>query len=205
ACGAGIVALKAGAFKKLFDFRLYSTTLSRNWVWTPDLSWSPASDLLIATIHGKPYTNEPEETSPIFNVEVAQVGGLYEVPLVPKAGMWAAPSYSPRLDNAPDAKSGYIAYLKARNPIDSVSSEYDLVVADRDGSNATILFPGKDKPGLKPIDNLIGNLFGNEITWSPDGHQVAIVYQGDIWIVDVESGRANQVTLVSNVHHPRWV
>ena len=33
-----------------------------------------------------------------------------------------------------DPAQGYIGYLKARAPIDSVSSEYDLVVADLDGS-----------------------------------------------------------------------
>jgi hypothetical protein len=180
---------------------VYSTTLSRSWVWTPYLTWSPNSDLLAATIHGKPLNNEPDETSPVFDVELAQANdkaaGLYEVNLVPQAGIWAAPSYSPLADDG----SGYIAYLKARNPIDSVSSEYDLVVEDRDGSNARVMFPGKDKPGIKPIETL----FGNEIAWSPDARQVALIYQGNMWIIDVETGHANQVTLVANAHHPRWV
>ncbi|MEP7285764.1 MAG: G5 domain-containing protein [Chloroflexota bacterium] len=203
--GAGLVDLKAGVYKKLFDFRVYSTTLSRNWVWLPDLTWSATSDLLAATIHGKPLGSEPEETSPVFNVALTQAkdqaAGLFSVDLVPQAGMWAAPEFSPLLDSTSDYQQGYIAYLKARNPIDSVSSEYDLVVADRDGSNARIVFPGKDKPGIKPLDNL----FGNEISWSPDGRQVALIYQGDMWLIEVESGRANQVTVVGKAHHVRWV
>jgi hypothetical protein len=82
-----------------------------------------------------------------------------------------------------------------------VSSEYDLVIADRDGSNARAIFPDKDKPGIKPIEIQ----FGNEPAWSPDGRQVAVIYQGDVWIVDAASGRANQITLVGNAHHVRWI
>jgi resuscitation-promoting factor RpfB len=206
--GVGIVDLKAGEYKKLFDFRVYATTLSRSWVWIPELTWSPSSDLLAATVHGKPLYGEPEETSPVFDVAIVQandkVQGLYQLTLVAQAGMWAAPQYSPLTGNATasngEVKKGYIAYLKARDPIDSATSEYDLVVADRDGSNAHPLFPGADKPGIKPIDNL----FGNEIAWSADGRQVAMIYQGNLWVIDVESGRANQVTVVDNAHHPRW-
>ncbi len=220
--GVGVVDFKEGSFKKLFDFRVYSTTLSRNWVWTPNLSWSPGSDLLAATIHGKPLGSETAETSPVFDVEVTQVStGIvaadakatdtktpdtkapttFQVNLVPQAGMWAGPEYSPLITDRSGAKQGYIAYLKARTPIDSVSSEYDLVVADRDGSNSRVVFPDKDKQGIKPIDTL----FGNQIAWGPDGHQIALIYQGDLWLIDIETGRANQATLVNNAHHVRWV
>jgi len=199
--GAGIVDFKAGTFKKLFDFKVYSTTLSRNWVWMPSLTWSPDSSLLAATVHGKPLGGEQEEFSPVFNVALVQAAGQFQIDLVPQAGMWAAPQYSPLINAGTDAAQGYIAYLKARTPIDSVSSEYDLVVADRDGSNPRVVFPGKDKPGIKPIDTP----FGNEIVWNPEGRQVALVYLGDVWIVDVEANRANQVTLINNAHHVRWI
>jgi len=203
--GVGVVDFKAGAFKKLFDFRVYSTTLSRNWVWTPSLAWSPFSDLLAATVHGKPLGTETEETSPVFDVAVVQADsktqGQYQVKLAPQAGMWASPEYSPLFDTVSGNKQGYVGYLKARDPIDSVSSEYDLVIADRDGSNTRVVFPGSDKPGIKPIETL----FGSDIAWSPDGEQVALIYQGDVWIVDIQTGHANQVTIVGNAHHPRWV
>ncbi len=210
--GAGTVDFggsgREGSFKKLFNFQVYSTTLSNSWVWTPNLSWSPNSDLLAATIHGKPLDTESPETSPVFDVALVQANnksqGLFQVDLVPQAGMWSGPEYSPLIDNGNGNKLGYIAYLKARSPIDSVSSEYDLVIADRDGSNAKPIFPGSDKPGLKPLDNLIGNLVSSEMAWSPSGQQIVLIYQGDLWIVDVASGRANQITLVNNAHHPRW-
>ncbi len=197
--GAGIVDMKTGTYKKVFPFKVYSTTLSRNWIWIPTLSWSPVGNLLMTTVHGKPMGSEQEEFSPVFDVEIAEANGLFSVPLVSRAGMWAAPQYSPLVNT--DPAQGYIAYLKARAPIDSLSSEYDLIVADRDGSNARVVFPDKDKPGLRPLDAD----FGGEIAWSPDGRQVALIYQGNVWIVDVTSGRANQVTVSNNAHHVRWV
>jgi hypothetical protein len=197
--GAGTVDWKAGTLKKLFDFKVYSTTLSNNWVWMPSLSWSPDNLLLVTTVHGKPLGPEQDEFSPVFDVALAQSSGLFEVNLVPQAGMWAAPQFSPFYNS--DPVQGYIAYLKARSPIDSVSSEYNLVIADRDGSNARAVFPDKDRPGIKPIDIQ----FGNEPAWSPDGRQVAVIYQGDVWIVDAASGRSSQITLVGNAHHVRWI
>ncbi len=184
---------------------MHSTTLPRDWIWVPQLSWSPYSDLLAATLHGKPLGTEPPETSPIFDITIiqpdAQAQGLYQVKLVSQAGLRAIPQYSPIINGISGNKQGYIGHLQARDPINSVTSEYDLVIVSRDRSNARVLFPGPDKPGLKPIETP----FGSDIAWSPDAQQVAIVYQGDLWIVDAQSGRANQVTLVGNVHHPQWV
>lgn len=208
--GAGVVDQKAGTLKKLFDFRVYATTLSNNWVWTPSLSWSADSVLLLCSIHGQPLGDESPETSPVFDISVTQLAGLFAVPLVSQAGIWAAPQYSPLIDNGSGSAEGYIAYLQARDKIDSVSSEYDLVIVDRDGSNARTIFPGKDKVGLKPIDNRFGNLFNSDLVWSPDGRQVSVIYQGDIYLVDVESGHASKVTSIGNVtiggaHDPQWV
>src|SRR5581483_9714998 len=136
---------RAGAFKKLFDSKVYSTTLSRNWVWMPNLSWSADGSIIAATVHGKPLGSEQDEFSPVFNVALAHMSGLFEVDLTSQTDMWSAPQFSPLVNTEP--AQGYLAYLKSRTPIDSVSSEYDLVVADRDGSNAHIVFPEKDKPG----------------------------------------------------------
>ncbi len=196
--GVGLVDLEAGAYQKIFDFRIYATTLSRGWLWTPSLAWTPDSRLLAASVHGKPYSSETPETSPIFDIAVAPANGVFEInPMIALTGMWAAPRFSPLLSAGLPAQ-GYMAYLQARTPIDSVSAEYDLIVADRDGSNARALFPDKDKPGIRPLDD------GSEIAWSPDGKQIAVVYQGDLHIVDVETGRATRVTIVGNALNPRW-
>ena len=204
--GVGLVKFdnngKNGKLEKLLDFPVYSTTLSLNWVWKPTLSWSPDSSLIATTIHGKQLESEPQDTSPVFDLTVAQSSGLFAVPMVGQSGMWAAPTYSPLLQDSNGNQFGYIAYMRARTPINSVSSEYDLVIANRDGSNATLVFPPKDQPGLKPINNR----FGDVIVWQPvDAQQVLVIHQGDLWAVDISSGQANRITYTGNANHPQWV
>ncbi|HVO43834.1 MAG TPA: G5 domain-containing protein [Aggregatilineales bacterium] len=192
---------KPGKFQKLLDFPVYSTALSLSWVWKPTISWSPDGTLIATTIHGKQLQGEPEDTSPVFDLTIAQIGGLFSVALVSQAGMWAAPSYSPLLQDSFGNLFGYIAYLKARTPINSLSGDYDLVIADRDGANAEVIFPTKDQPGLTPVKNR----FGDVVEWGPDGHSVAFIHEGDLWIVDVMTKRANRITYTGDAHHPQWV
>lgn len=196
----GIVDAQKGNYIKLIDFPIYSTTLSRGWLWKPSLAWSSDGTLLTAAVHGAPTANEPPENSPAFDLVVTSPG-RYTIPrLRGEVGMWSAPEYSPLMARigSEDRPFGYIAYLQARDPVDSVSSEYQLVIADRDGSNPRVVFPPEDRIGLRPIDD------GSGFAWSPDGSQIALVYQGDVYIVDVGSGRATRVTLVENARLPQW-
>lgn len=196
----GMVDSEAGALRPFLEFAVYTTTLSNGWLWTPSLAWSPDSALLVMSLHGAPLGDETPETSPAFDIAALQPDGRYVVnPVIAQAGMWAAPRYSPLKTGQDGLADGQLAYLQARSPINSVSSEYDLVVADRDGSNQRILFPGKDQPGIRPLED------GSDLAWSPDGSAVAVVYQGDVYVVDVQTGNATQVTLVGNARHPRWV
>jgi hypothetical protein len=192
---------KAGKFQKLLDFPVYSTALSLSWVWKPSLSWSPDNTLIATTIHGKQLEGEPPDTSPVFDMTIVQAGGLFTVPIVEQAGMWASPSYSPLVQDSYGNLIGYIAYLRSRTPTTSLSGEYDLVVADRDGANAKVIFPPKDQPGLTPVKNR----YGDVIEWGPDGHSVVVIHQGDLWIVDILSGQARRVTYTGDVHHPQWI
>jgi Dipeptidyl peptidase IV (DPP IV) N-terminal region len=73
------------------------------------------------------------------------------------------------------------------------------VVADSDGSNPRSIFPPSDKPGIRPLDD------GSILAWGPAGGQIALVYQGDIYVVDVASGRGTNVTITGNAQMPRWV
>jgi hypothetical protein len=189
--GLGLVDLDKGAYIKLVSFPIYQTTLSRGWLWKPDVAWTYDSFLIAAAVHGKPLGDEPIENSPIFDIVLVQANNAYAiVPQVEQAGMWAAPKFSPQL-RIGDTIVGYQAYLKARRPIDSVSSEYDLVVADRDGSNPKAIFPGADREGIKPLE-------GGEFRWGPDGRTLAVIYQGDIYVVEAATGRATRVTLFGN-------
>ena len=64
------------------------------------------------------------------------------------------------------------------------------MVMDRDGSNSKALFPPTDTNGIEPQTPV----------WSPEplegqtGDFIAVIYQGNLWLVDSGSGEAYQVT-----------
>jgi Tol biopolymer transport system component len=164
-----------------------------DFVWVPGLSWSPDSDLVATTTHGLPVGSEAPEDSPVFNVTVFPGKGGYSVDLVEQTGMWAAPQFSP--NTAPDGEplNVMIAYLQAMQPLDP-NSRYQLMVMDRDGSNPRLIFPPEGQPGLT----------SQTVTWSPDGKQIVLVYQSNLYVVDVQSGISQQVSLGGPTSSPRW-
>lgn len=172
------------------------------WSWRSTLAWSPDDALLLATTHGAPVGNESPENSPAFNVSVTDVTGIFESTVIPNAGIWSSPQFSPILTTS-DSKfpKGYMAFLHARDSFNTINGEYDLVVADRDGSNQRILFPGDGRPGLTAQESIFQD---REFTWSPDGHQIAIIYQGNLWVIDAESGISHQLTLDGRASNPIW-
>ncbi len=162
-------------------FRTYS-----EWVWVPSLSWSPDGQFVASTVHAPSETGEDAEDSPIFDVWILSADGRIKVPLVGEAGMWARPLWSPR--------GNRIAYGLARNPRNSQDSRYDLYVMERDGSNKRKLFPPDDRPGL----------IAPQLTWSPAGDQLAVVYDGNLYLLDVTDGRSYQLTGDGQSAQPRW-
>jgi hypothetical protein len=195
--GVGTVDTKTGKISKLLDFKVYSATLARGWLWVPGLSWAPSGDLLAATIHGAPEGSEQPDASPIFDLRLVPGAGGFEANLAPRAGMWARPQFSPLRD--PQSGDASLAFLRARDSVNSLNSEYDVVVADRDGSNGMVVFPGPDKPGLRPVDD-----FSSELVWSADGNQLLCTYQGNLWLIDTRSKRSVQLTVVDDAHQARW-
>jgi len=162
-----------------------------DFIWVPTPIWSPDGALLTAVIHGGPIGNEQPEDSPLFSVNVFAGSGDYSIQLVPQAGMWAEPRYSP--DNQ------RLAYLQAVTPLDSSSltSRYRLVLMDADGSNRQQIFPPEDQPGLRP----------QQYVWSPDGTQLAVVSpgpEGNILIVDAKTGFSQQITSDGQSSSPQW-
>ena len=164
-----------------------------DFVWMPGLAWSPDSAIVATTTHGDPLGSEAAEDSPVYNVTAASAEAGYRVDLVKQAGLWAAPQFSPA--EAPDGTSiqVMIAYLQALQPLDQVS-RYQLMVMDRDGSNPRLVYPPKGEPGLA----------AQVVAWSPDGRQIALIYQGNLYLVDVTTGHAEQVTLDALSSAPRW-
>ncbi|MDK3161545.1 G5 domain-containing protein [Kamptonema cortianum] len=191
----GLVNLNTGELQPLLSYRVFETR--QPWSWRATVSWSHDQSMLLTTVHGLPIGSEPPETSPAFHVAIAALDGSFTAEVVRNAGIWAMPRYSPIRTDAAGNPQGYIAYLRARDLSNSINSsaEYDLVVADRDGSNARVLFPQQGEPALRPNANF---------TWSPDGQQIAFIYQGDLWIVDVESGISHRLTLDGGASRPVW-
>ncbi len=194
-CADGVGLVENGDMLRLLDFPVYAT-YEASWAWVPTLSWSPDGNALLTTVHGPPFGNEPPEESPIFNVVVVDADGEFRVTLAEQAGIWAAPQFSPLVEDEHGVLIGHIAYLQARDPLNSVSpdAEYELVIADRDGSNRRVIFPEPDQPGLSP----------QTVAWSPSGRQVALIYQGNLWIIDITDGRARQLTVDGAASSPQW-
>jgi hypothetical protein len=103
--------------------------------------------------------------------------------------MFAYPAVS-NLYSSTREREYQIAYLQAIFPEQSETSRYRVVVMDRDGSNRRTVFPANDAPGLEPQTPV----------WAPDvilgqsGDFIAVVYQGNLWLVDSGNNQAYQVT-----------
>jgi len=182
---AGLVDINTGEFNTLIEYPVFNTRQS--WSWRATLSWSPANDLMATTIH-VPIGNYPPETSPAFSAAVVALDGTFDTPVAENSGIWTTPKYSG------DPIDPQLAYMRARDPFNSINGEYDLVVADRDGSNARVIFPPEGQVGLRT----------QEYTWSPSGRQIALIYQGDLWMVDVETNATHQLTLDGGASQPKW-
>jgi len=95
-----------------------------------------------------------------------------------------------------------VAFLQAIFPDQSATSNYRVALMDRDGSNQQLVFPAQDKAGLKPSKD-----WG---AWSPviaEGsgtYPLAVIYEGDIWILVPETGDAWQVTGDGGVSRLDW-
>jgi hypothetical protein len=89
-----------------------------------------------------------------------------------------------------EEKSYQVAYLQSIFKEQSETSRYRLFIMDRDGSNSKSLFPPTDSNGLEPQIPI----------WSPGpiegqtGDFIAVMYQGNLWLVDSGNSDAYQVT-----------
>lgn len=198
--GVGLVDLDAQEFTTLANFPEYRPLLTRfrgAAVWVPTLSWSE-DGYLLTTVHGPPYTDEAPEDSIIFDLSVFHIDSGLQIPaLIERSGIWSAAVYSPAIEGA-GGDEYLIAFFRARDPLNSPGTEYDLWVVDRDGSNARVLFPGPDQIGFRSPDP------EDSIAWSPEARQIAVIYQGNLWIIDVRTGQATPITSDEQASRPRW-
>jgi hypothetical protein len=140
-----------------------------------------------------------DEESPYFGLEALSLSNDATVEFTQQVGMFAYPASSPIRLNGQE-KAYELAYLQAIFPDQSETSRYRLVVMDRDGSNRRVLFPSADAAGLEPQTPV----------WAPDSIQgqvgdfVAVVYQGNLWLIDSGSGQAYQMTGDSLITRIDW-
>jgi len=205
----GYIDVETGERFSLENFSVYHTY--SDWVWTPRPTWSPEGNFVAAVVHGPPVGLEAVEDSRVFDLWVWEIGerniltttaeagtwdagGLLAARLAPRVGMWGMPAWSPSREVG-DEDASQIAFLRAVSPLESATTHYSLWVMDRDGSEARQLFPPQGELGLRP----------QPLAWSPAADQVAVVYRGDLYLINVIDGAARPLTGDGINSNPVWV
>lgn len=173
------------ALKRFAPFRAQG-----DWVWTPQVAWSPDSRFIITTIHA-PLGNPGVATDdPTFEVWAFARDGTVSAALAKQTGMWALPMWSP-----PDARGeSRIAFGVAVAPSNSERSRYALWTMDRDGGNKKQIFPTSNEDALTVP----------QVAWSPDAKQLLAVRGGDVWLYDFAASKWSQLTDNGASALPRW-
>jgi hypothetical protein len=185
--GIGLVSQDGGYLSPLVSITPLQT--HSDWAWTPGIAWGGDSKTLYFVNHSPAPAPVTDEESPYFDLEATSMANDAKVEFTQQVGMFAYPSASPVSANGQE-KAYDLAYLQAIFPDQSETSRYRLVVMDRDGSNRRVLFPSSDAPGLEPQTPV----------WAPgtiqgqSGNFIAIVYQGNMWLIDSGNGQAYQIT-----------
>ena len=163
--GVGTVNVESDSLDVWFTLPAYQT--GSDWAWIPGLSWRDDQSFYYVRYAVNPVT---------FSLILAgEAGGEL---VADNVGMFAMPQA------APDGSQ--VAFLRAFIPAQSDLSAYELMVAAPD-SGSTQLFPPEGAPGLQP----------QRVAWSPSSEQgplIAFVYEGDLWVVNVLTGEAQQLT-----------
>jgi hypothetical protein len=195
----GIYDTRLDILQPLVSLSPYQT--GGDWAWVPGVSWAPDGNTLYSVAHGGSSGNGSDAESPNFDLMAIPLSGGGPVNLVQDVGMFAYPETSPLVssvirttqddENIPLIENSYqVAYLQAIFPTESNSSRYRLFVMDRDGSNRIGLFPTEGATGVEP----------QRVVWSPfpvgdaDHFAIALIYQGNIWLVYTVDGLAQQIT-----------
>jgi hypothetical protein len=183
----GLVDQDGGYLKPLIEITPLNT--HSDWAWIPPVAWGSDGKSLYYVSHAPAPAPITGEESPFFDLSAISFSSEANVSMIDSAGMFAYPSVSPIRSDGRE-KSFQVAYLQAIFVEQSGTSRYRLMVMDRDGSNSRPLFPPADAGGIEP----------QSPAWSPEalegqtGDFIAVVYQGNLWLVDSGSGASYQVT-----------
>ncbi|UCC86253.1 MAG: G5 domain-containing protein [Anaerolineales bacterium] len=179
----GVADILSQTTTVLAEFTAYQTY--SEWVWVPSLAWSPDSRFVAAVLHGPPTASEEPQDSPVFDLWLFAADGTLMARIAEQVGMWTWPAWAP----------AGIVYGQAVNPLRSVDSRYALYIRDRDGSNPRQLFPVAEEPGVEAPP---------QVAWSPNGQNLIFVYNGNLYLADVEGNTPRQLTSNNQNSSPRW-
>lgn len=178
---------------ELATFSAFNT--HSDWAWYPALRWSHDARFLYAITHGPPIGLEAVEDSPAFDLTILSVPDGQSYTLIPRAGMFANPMPSPSQPTAAGEDAFGVAFMQAADPNNSPFSTYRLGLMDRDGSNVRFIFPPADQPGLPANETA---------AWAPDSRLLAVIYAGNVWVIDPHGGLTQQLTGDGQSAHVRW-
>lgn len=171
----GLADIDSDELSVLLPLTTFQT--SSDWAWMPSIAWSSDGDLIYTVEHAPQSGLDVQERSPLFDLVGLSTNGNKET-IAENVGMFAQP--------VPEPDGGQVGFLRAFTPSQSDISAYELMVAAPSGA-ALSLFPPQGAAGLQP----------QRVAWSPsaeNGPMIAFVYQGNLWIVNVLSGEAQQLT-----------
>ena len=186
----GLINLKNGRSEVLAE--LLPAQTDGEWAWVPGLTWGKDSRSLLWVQHETAPGYFPREKSPRYSVAEIDISTGTMLTRVSDAGMFAAPVPSPDRTR--------LAYLQAIFPAQSDTSRYRLVVSSMNGTRAQLLFPGEGSAGLTP----------QVVAWSPESKspaavdRIALIYQGNLWLVDAQTGYGQQVTADGTITGIDW-
>lgn len=183
--GVGLIDTRDGELEPVYE--VVPLVTGSDWAWVPGLAWGSDSQTLYLIDHAEPIGFEDPSASPAFDLIALSSPDTLGLQLVARTGMFAYPSVSPGEITASGELSSQVAYLQAISPLESETSSYRLMVMDRDGSNLRLLFPELGQPGIAQAELA-------PPVWSPDGDRLAVVYRGDLWIIDLATGAGQQLT-----------
>ena len=195
--GIGLVDQDGGYLKPLLEITPLNT--HSDWAWIPPIIWGADGKSLYFVTHAPAPAPITSEESPFFDLSATSFSNEVTVSIVDSSGMFSYPSVS-RVKSNGKEKSYQIAYLQSIFIEQSETSRYRLIIMDRDGSNSRIIFPPADSGGIEPQIPV----------WSPaplDGQKgdfIAVVYQGNLWLIDSGSGETYQVTGDALINSIDW-
>lgn len=174
---------------QLQQFIEYNTLA--NWVWVPSLSWSPDSRYLAFINHGSDDNRAMQFDSWVVDINTG-VGSRF----VDQAGMWGHLHWTSTADGG--GPNGRILFLRSSDPTDSQRSGYTLWGMDQDGSNSRQIFPAVGENSRFPRT-------AQFMDWAPTGDQVVFVFNGQLYLYDLLSGEARQMTRDdAQTSQPSW-